>query len=381
MPQNKYKLIFFSSLLMLFSCNSKPSEKSAEETFITSTQENQISLTKAQFEHQKMQFGSLVEKPFPNIVNANGTIDVPPENRAIVNATMGGYIKTTPLLIGDKVKKGQVLVTIENPEFVSLQQKYLESHSQLPSLEAAYKREQTLFAEKISSEKNYLKAESDYKTMLATYKGIAKQLQLLNISKEQVIQGNFTSIATVYAPISGSITKVNVSRGSYVSPSTLILEIINNDHIHLELSLFEKDIMQIKKGQEIVFSIPEASSQKYKATVHLVGTALEANRTVKVHGHINDEDHKHFLTGMFIEAAIVTASQTKLALPSEAVVDIEGKNFVLILDKQDDKGYLFHKKEVKTTKSHEGFVLIENAADFNANTQFLTQGAYTLLGI
>jgi len=381
MQQNIYKITFLSILLTLFNCNNKESEKITETNLIETSGEGKITITQAQFDHNKMVLGSLVEKQFPSLVTVNGMIDVPPENRAVVNATMGGYIKTTPLLIGDRVTKGQVLVTIENPEFVSLQQKYLEIHSQLPYLKAGFDREKTLFAEKISSEKNFLKAESDYKTMLATYKGIEKQLELLNISREQVIAGNFTSIATVYAPISGSVTKVNVSRGSYVSPATLILEIIDNDHIHLELSVFEKDIMQIKKEQEIVFSIPEATSKKFKAKVHLVGTALEENRTIKVHGHLNDEDHKHFLTGMFINASITTASVAKMALPTDAIVDIDGRSYVLILDQKDATGFHFHQKEVKFSHSYEGFTAIENGSDFTPNTQFLTKGSFSVLGI
>ena len=107
---------------------------------------------------------------------------------------------------------------------------------------------------------------------------------MLHISIAQVEKGNISSTSSIFAPISGSITKINVTKGTYVSPASPILEIIDNTHIHLELSVFEKDIMKIKKGQPIQFQIPEASSDTFDAEVYLVGTSIGENRTIKVHG-------------------------------------------------------------------------------------------------
>ena len=266
-----YKIILLSIVISLFNCTSK--EKiTIEKTTNNTSATNLIEVTKAQFKNSNMTLGKLEEKSFPTIVNVNGMVDVPPENKAIVNAKMGGYIKKTPLLIGDKVTKGQVLVTIENPEFVTLQQNYMEIQGQLSYLKADFKRQKTMLGENITSQKSFLKAESNYKTALAKFNGLHKQLTMLHISPENVLNGNFTSETTIYAPISGSVTKVYVNRGSYVSPSSIIMEIIDNSHIHLELSVFEKDILKIKKEQEINFKIPDASSNVFKAEVHLIGT-------------------------------------------------------------------------------------------------------------
>ena len=230
-----YKIILLSIVISLFNCTSK--EKiTIEKTTNNTSATNLIEVTKAQFKNSNMTLGKLEEKSFPTIVNVNGMVDVPPENKAIVNAKMGGYIKKTPLLIGDKVTKGQVLVTIENPEFVTLQQNYMEIQGQLSYLKADFKRQKTMLGENITSQKSFLKAESNYKTALAKFNGLHKQLTMLHISPENVLNGNFTSETTIYAPISGSVTKVYVNRGSYVSPSSIIMEIIDNSHIHLELS-------------------------------------------------------------------------------------------------------------------------------------------------
>ncbi|WP_190809443.1 efflux RND transporter periplasmic adaptor subunit [Flagellimonas sp. S3867] len=379
MIQNIYKIIVLSLVFTLSSCGGK--NKSTDAEFGNKEQiDKRIQVTQSQFEQNRMALGSLEEMLFPTSINVNGMIDVPPGNRVVVNASMGGYIKTAPLLIGDKVRKGQVLVTIENPEFVALQQEYMEVNGQLSYLKAEYARQKTMTEENITSQKNYLKAESDYKTAVAKHTGLGKQLQMLNISTSIVLQGNFSSVATIYAPISGSITQMNVTKGMYVSPATSILEIIDNDHIHLELAVFEKDIMKVKKGQEIDFSIPEASTETFKAEVHLVGTAIEENRTIKVHGHLENESENNFLTGMFVEARIFIDFETAKTLPSEAVIELDEITYVLVLDKKEGDTYYFNQQEVTVKSISQGYTAIENTDGFRANAQFLTKGAFSLLG-
>ena len=374
MHSNLYKLLLLSVILLLFSCGDK-TQDTKEETVLDS----RIFVSKTQFEASAMSLGRLEEKPFPLTVQTTGMIDVPPENRAVVNATMGGYIKTTPLLIGDKVLKGQALVTVENPEFISLQQEYMEVYEQLNYLKSEFERQKMMVEEKITSQKNFLQSESTYKTALAKHTGLRKQLQMLNISPTSVEAGNVRSTVTIYAPIDGSITKVNVSRGTYVSPATAILEIIDNDHIHIELSVFEKDIMKVKKGQKIEFKIPESSEETFKAEVYLVGSAIENNRTIKVHGHLEDESKVHFLTGMFVEADIVTESAFAKALPETSIVSLEGSSFVLKLMEENSEGYYFEQIPVTMGAVYEGNVAVNSFESLSDTDLLLTSGAFILI--
>lgn len=375
-----YKTAILSLVFVHFSCGEKSSQSAEVETESKVMVEDRVQVTQAQFEQSKMTLGSLEEKPFPTVITANGMIDVPPENRAVVNAIMGGYIKTTPLLVGDQVRKGEVLVTIENPEFVTIQQQYMVVNEQLSYLKAEYNRHVTMKAENITSQKSYLKAESEYKTAVARHAGLDKQLRMLNINPASVRKGEISSVVSIYAPISGSITKVNVTKGSYVSPASVILEIIDIDHIHLELSVFEKDIMKVKKGQKIDFKIPEASSDTYEAEVHLVGTSIEANRTIKVHGHLEDESENNFLTGMFVDASIITNSAIAKALPSESFIEVDEVQYVLVLDKKEGNTYYFNREEAIVKESYNGYSVMENTDGFKPNAQFLIRGAFNLLG-
>ncbi len=338
-----------------------------------------ITVSREQFEEGGMKLGKITTKSFPQTIQATGMIDVPPENRALVSAFFGGYIKETPLLIGDVVKKGQVLLTIENPEFVTLQQNYLEAKQQLTFLQAEYERQQQLLAENISSQKSFMKAESDYKSKLASYNGLKQKLGMLNISVEKVENGEIRSVSNIYAPIDGSITKMNVLKGMYVAPSDEILEITNNDHIHLELRVFEKDIMKLRKGQTIQFTIPEASGETYEAEVYLIGTNIEANRTVKVHGELKEDDHHHFLTGMFVDAGIISAQSEKPALPSMALAELDNTYYALKLVSETNEAYVFKKIPITPGEQFDGFTALHGPGTTDAESQFLIRGVFSLL--
>jgi cobalt-zinc-cadmium efflux system membrane fusion protein len=361
--------------LVLVACGN--SEKNLETSVETETVSNEITITKQQFEGEKMAFGSLSEEAFNETVKVNGMIDVPPHNKSSVTSFFGGYITKTPLLVGDKVNKGQLLVTLENTEYVEIQQSYLEVAEQLGYLKSEFTRQKTLYDENITSQKNYLKAESMYKSSLAHYNGLRKKLQMMHINPALVEQGQITSTINLYAPIEGYVTKVNVSNGTYVSPADIVMEIVDTDHIHLELSVFEKDILKIKKDQVILFTIPEASDSIFKAEVHLVGTTIdEKSRRVKVHGHI-DDTQTNFIVGMFVEAEILVSNTKRFALPKEAVLNVENDFFVLILKDETDTGYLLEKVKINPGRETETSVEVLNTDDLK-NKKILIKGTYML---
>lgn len=380
MKRYLYKISILLTTLVLIGCGGSEGKTETNEAGHSAAEAEEIHLTQEQFQQNGMQLGGLEEKPFPTVIQTTGIIDVPPQYRAVLSATMGGYIRKTPLLIGDTVKKGQALVTIENPDFITLQQEYMEVSQQMTYLRSEYERQQKLVEENITSQKSFLKAESDYKTAQARYHGLRKQLMMLNINPQNVEQGNISSIITLYAPISGSITKMNATKGLYISPAAEILEIINNDHVHLELAVFEKDIMKVKKDQFIGFRIPEASEETFEAKVHLIGTSISANRTIKVHGHLKDESGHNFLTGMFVEAAIVTNSTAAKALPEEAIVAVDGAHFVLLLKETGENAHTFQKVAVTIGETANGFTEIKQTEAFGPGDQFLTKGAFNLVG-
>jgi cobalt-zinc-cadmium efflux system membrane fusion protein len=370
----KHLYILFIFMLLV-ACGNQKNEETIEET---QKETDEVIITKQQFDGEQMALGTLSEHEFNTTVKVSGMIDVPTTNKSNVSTFVGGYVTKTPLLIGDEVKKGQFLVALENTEFVEIQQQYLEVAEQLNFLKSEFTRQKTLYDENITSQKNFLKSESTYKSSLAHYNGLKKKLQMMNINPTSVENGTITSTINIYAPIDGFVTKVNVSNGSYVSPSDIILEIIDTEHIHLELSVFEKDILNIKKGQKIDFKIPEASDSIYKANVHLVGTTIDPeNRRVVVHGHI-ENDQTAFIVGMFAEADIIVESSKGMALPKTAVIQVAEDYFALALESEEGDKYKFKKIKLDIGLQTENVIEVLNAVSLK-DKKIVVNGTYMLL--
>lgn len=370
-------VIFFA--ITVVSCKESSVNENNKIDDESSLKHTGTSVSKAQFDTNKMKLESITEQTFSTTIKVTGMIDAPPQSVEVISSFSGGYIKSSALLVGDAVKKGQALVTIENPDFIEMQQEYLETIEQMSYLKSEYERQKLLFEEKITSQKNYLKAESEYKKNLAIVNGTRKKLQLLNINPTSVEQGKITSVITLYASISGNITEINVSKGTHVSPADVIIKIVNTEHIHIELTAFEKDLMQIKEGQKIKFKIPEASNTIFDAEVHLVGTSInEATRTATLHGHLNDDEKHNFAIGMFVDAEIEISSNQSKAIPENAIIENNDKTVVLVLKSLNDGLYLFETKNVTIGKKQNGFaeIISEN---IKSTDKILTNGAYGLI--
>lgn len=373
---NIYIITF--ALSVLFSCKPPPDEYSYTESL--ASESNAITISKKQFESGGMKLGQLTSRPLATTVSTRGYIDVPPANRAAVSPFYGGYMKKIDVLPGQEVQKGELLFTLQNPDYLKIQQSYLEVKEQLEYLKGDFERQQTLFNEKIASKKNFEKAASDYRVMQAKYQGLKEQLQLMHISLSQLEQGDLTSTIAIYSPISGFITQVKATKSAFINASEVALEIVNTDHIHLELQVFEKDVIHIKEHQRIEFSVPESGNQTFSGEVHLVGKTIDTQqRTIDVHGHIDEKEAGKFIPGMYVEAEIEVSNKTAMCLPNSAIVEMDGINYVLVQVKVENEIIQFASQQVSTLRKSGDWIEIENSDDIK-NKNILIVGAFTMIG-
>ena len=283
-------------------------------------------------------------------------------------------IKSLP---GEAVKKGEVLFTIENPEYVQVQQNFLEAKGRLSYLKSDYERQKELMADNVTSQKNFLKSESEYNVTLAQYQSLKKRLSLMNIDPNTLTGENMRSTIGVPSPLSGFATTINASKGMYLNPSDIAVTVTNTDDLHIELKIFEKDLPLVKTGQQINVRLQNDTGKIYKGIVHLVNKTINPkDRTIDIHGDlVNEADVLLFAPGMYIEAEILTSSEEFPALPSEAVANIDNDFFVLV--KEDSTR--FKRTLVRIGSKNNGFTQILNASDFPPNTEFLTKGAFNLI--
>lgn len=377
-PTSGYFII--ALMFVLLSCSSN-TEKPVSEMAPEPSGPALHRITTQQFEASGMVLGKLEKQPFHAIVKAKGMIDVPPQNRAEVGSSFGGTVRRINLLPGQKVRKGQILFTLEDPEYVKMQQDYLESKGQLAYLESDYNRQKDLAQDNVSSQKVFLKAKSEYEVTRARMASLEKILSLMNINPNTLGVNNIHSTISVRSPIDGFVTDVNIAQGAFLSPSDQAVGIVNTDHIHLELKVFEKELSRMVIGQPIRFRIQEDNSETYDARITLISKNVDPeNRTIAIHGDLADEKMGQRLNpGMYVEAEIYTSSEERLALPKDALVDVEGRFYVLEVSETSEEGYSFKEKEVLTGLSNSEYVEVLNAQDFDENVEFLINGAFNLI--
>lgn len=367
-----YIICIFVSIMSLMACTGET--QPAEQEHAHDVNAATMIISKQQFEAGGMQLVKLKKQAFNETVYCTGTIDVPPQNRAVISAVMGGYVKNSTLLVGDHVRRGQLLLRLENPAYAELQQQFLETKAKLAYLKEDFERQSTLNQEKIASKKEYLQAKSNYESATARLKGLGEQLKMLSINPEGVTAENISATIELHAPIEGTISMVNISRGTYVAPSVPLMEIIDLNHLHLELNVYEQDFIKVKKDQVIQFTVPEAGDTKYVGEVHLIGNTIEAaTRTVKVHGHL-ENDSNSFAVGMFIEAEIVTEADERYALPEEAVVKSEVSSVIIQLVSSDKDSYVFKLIDVETSDAVNGFKALPMNSEIDTTASYLVGG-------
>ncbi|RAI85802.1 efflux RND transporter periplasmic adaptor subunit [Algoriphagus yeomjeoni] len=370
-----------ASSLFFFQCSgSGSSESEGVEVEVGTTSGPFITVSERQFETMKMSWGSPKLEEFSEGISVQGMVKVPVEGIQEISAYFGGYVSGLELLEGEAVKKGQVLFYLENPDFIRLQQDFLEANSQLSYLESEYERQKTLYGEKISSQKNYLKAEADFQSTKAKAESLKRQLAMININTDQLKPENIRSKVPVYSPINGFVDAIHLVQGSFLDVAGKAITLINTAHMHIELVVFEKDAANIHKGQKVKVTIPDLSNTSLDAEVLVVGQSINNERQINVHADlVNEEDEAKLVTGMFVEAKMIMDPKEAWVVPVTAVVASEGENFVLVQREKTEAGFRLEKIPVQTGLTSDSMIELLPNASFDANTVILAKGGFNLL--
>ncbi len=362
--------------LVFVACNNKTGETKQDEHQHEAT--DTVVLTDEQFKVANVTFGNIEMKALSGTIKVNGMLDVPPQNLVSVSAPMGGVLKSTELLQGLKVKKGEVIAVIQNADFIQIQQDYVDSKSQLEFLEAEYKRQEELSKENVNSQKVLLQAKTQYQSMMAKVSGLRSKLALLGISTSQVESGNFQNSITLYAPISGYVTQVNVNIGMFVNPTDVMFKIVDTEHLHAELTVFEKDVPKLKIGQKVRFTLANETTER-TATVYLIGREIMQDRTVRIHCHLDKEDME-LLPGMYLKAYVESGTENLAAVADKAIVNFEGKDYIFVNIPSDEKGtHHFQLVAVVKGVSELGYTEIHLPKDVSNESSIVVNGAYDIL--
>lgn len=240
----------------------------------------------------------------PNEPTFNGILVLPPQSRATVTLTMGGSIRSTTLLPGAYVKQGTVLATLENPEFIALQQFYLDSHAQYEFLRTEFLRQQTLAREEASSQKHFQQSKAEYLSMRSRMDAAAAQLALLGVDTTRLLAGGIIPYLDIKAPISGYAADVKMNIGRHFDVGEPLCEIVNKSDMMLRLTAYEKDLANLRAGDRVKFRVNGIEGETFHGVITMVGQQVNnENRSIDVYVRIEGQNPQ-FRPGMYAMARI-----------------------------------------------------------------------------
>ncbi len=374
-------LVSLILVVLIVSCNGAHNPKS-ETKEAEVLPEDIVELRDDQIKLANIETGVIETRSMSGSLKVSGTVTVAPQNLATVCMPMGGFIKNTTLMPGIGVKKGETLAILENQQFVEIQQGYLEARNKLDYAEAEFNRHTELYKEDVYSQKNVQQVTAEYKTLKAQVKGLEQKLALIGIDPLKLNEDNISSSVTLVSPISGYVKTVNVNIGKFVAPSDILFEIVNSDKLYLELVLFDKDADKVSAGQNILFFINNEKEQ-HEAVIYQTGKSISADKTYKVYASVPGVC-KNVLPGMYVNAVIQTTSSKVTALPSDAVVTFDEKQYIFIVDKtkiENNNPFTEYRMiVVQKGVTEGGFTEVILPPDFNIiAAKVVLKGAYNLL--
>lgn len=357
-------------------------------------EENVAVLTDEQMKAVGIEIGSIEQKQLSATLKANGALRVPNSSKANATSLFGGVIKSLNVEIGDFVRKGQVIATISNPQFIQLQEEYLSINSRIEFAEQEVARQRELNEGNAGAKKNLQSATTELNTLRTRKASLQQQIQMMGINPASLSNSNLKSSLVVTSPISGTVSNVFAKIGSYVDVSSPIAEIIENTALHLDLQVYEKDIPLIKIGQKIDFVVTNNPNKTYSAEVYSIGSSFSGeSKTIAVHSKITG-DKAGLIDGMSITGMVSLDDVLSTAVPNDAIVNADGKYYIFLVKEREEeahdhkegeahdhnhgseKGTQFVRMEVVKGATQLGYTAITPVSEIPHGTHIVVKGAF-----
>lgn len=382
-------LVLFAGAVSITSCKQGNNTETKETDKPKKEHNEAIELSEEQMKAVGIKLGAIEMKNLNSVVKSNGQLEVPPQNKAAVNSLVPGIIKKIMVLEGNYVHQGQILAVLENTDIVRLQQDYLMLKKEFVYTQQEYQRQKELNTESAGTGKVFQQAASKYETDKAKLSGMGTQLQQLGINANAVANGDFVKQIPITSPINGVIGHIAIKTGSYVDMQTSLMEIVDNSQIHCDLQVYEKDLFKVKNGQKVEFILTNQNNKQITGAIYGINQSFEnENKSVIVHAKINNTGSIKLLPGMYVSALINVGNQTVQAVPVDAVVSAEGKQYIFMVmgeeekkkaDGKPEKRIQFKKVEITTGVTELGYIEITPLEEIPKDAKIVAKGAFYVL--
>ena len=363
--------------------------QSKAETSESENQEEEIDfqnipLSEKQVKAVDLKMGEAQEREMDAMLHVNGSLVLRAQDMGNVSSLMGGIVKNVYVKEGQMVSRGQVVATIENTDVVTLQREYYTAYKESEMARLELDRQKTLASAGAGIKKTLQMSEKNYKVAQANLLGTGRQLQQMGISTKQVAKGKFTTVFPLRAPISGTVSDMQASLGSYADMQTPLMKIRNNHAVECDLNVFEKDIAKVKVGDQVLVSLTNQPGVNVSGRVYGMNQYLnKGTKSVAVHVKLDAKRGAKLFEGMYVSGQIATGRQLCMTLPDKAIVSADGKQYVFALNQQHSKGgtYSFSRHEVTTGVSNNGYTEVALCKHLKKGQKIVTDNAFYLASL
>lgn len=343
-----------------------------------------IPLSEKQVKAVDLKMGEAQEREMDAMLHVNGSLVLRAQDMGNVSSLMGGIVKNVYVKEGQMVSRGQVVATIENTDVVTLQREYYTAYKESEMARLELDRQKTLASAGAGIKKTLQMSEKNYKVAQANLLGTGRQLQQMGISTKEVAKGKFTTVFPLRAPISGTVSDMQVSLGSYADMQTPLMKIRNNHAVECDLNVFEKDIAKVKVGDQVLVSLTNQPGVNVSGRVYGMNQYLnKGTKSVAVHVKLDAKRGAKLFEGMYVSGQIATGRQLCMTLPDKAIVSADGKQYVFALNQQHSKGgtYSFSRHEVTTGVSNNGYTEVALCKHLKKGQKIVTDNAFYLASL
>jgi cobalt-zinc-cadmium efflux system membrane fusion protein len=315
-------------------------------------------------------------KPMTSQLQAMGKVLAHQFRKAIVSYAFPARISEIHVKIGDWVKPGQELVTLQSEEVGKAKSEYYKAIADCELTQSSYEREKKLFDRGVGAQKNLLTSEAELKVSQANLNAAEKKLHVLGFTEAEVKEiaetHQINPTITLFAPISGKVIQNNAVLGGMIDQSTEILTIMDPGLLWIDADIYERDISKIRIGQSVDVAVPAYPSETFSGKTSYISDVLkEETRTITVRTEVENKGYK-LKPGMFANIKISLNHESQaLALPEEAVLDDKDNKIVFI--KRDGN---YYPQLVETGTKDDGYV--EILKGIRAGDEIVTKGNYQL---
>jgi cobalt-zinc-cadmium efflux system membrane fusion protein len=267
-----------------------------------------------------------------------------------ISSPLQGRVVEVRVHLGDRVKAGAILLVVDSPDIAQAYSEYVKEDSELRYATRAFELAKDLYENKAMPLKDLKQAENELVKARAEFRRAKERLLSLRVPPEELNkpldQQQITSRFEMKSPLAGTVVERTVTPGQSVGgdPGQVLFTVADLDMVQVVADLYERDLSLVKEGQFAKVNVEAYPGVDFPATIAAVGDIVDpTSRTIKVRAWVNNEAHK-LKPEMFARLHLEVGDAAQfLVVPREAVLEVDSKQFVYVVDGKDR----YIKQEVK----------------------------------